>query len=336
MKKLLCLLLLLTLLPVLPVLAETGPLYTAISKISAPIYAEMDKESAQVGRFNPGVAIDVYAIYPEWLEIGMDNGTGYIPRHYLYAGKAIDKENTPPWGVVFYQYVGSAGENGADILSAPQAGSETLIHLDPGTRVSVMDLESGWARVVYYRQYGYIDTNLLSELLPVCSNTEAATERAPIATFTSYYITDSEDESVSGKETNIGVNCADMNGLILAAGEYMDYDVQFGPYGPLKNYVKGPVLLEGGWGLGPGGGVCQVSSTLYNVLLQLPGINIVHAQPHGPSGVAYLPVDMDAAVGNAAHSVDMMFRNEYDFPIRLEALAQHGALFIAIYRVTEQ
>ena len=336
MKKLLCLLLLLTLLPVLPAFAETKPLYTAIYKISAPVYAEMDKDSAQVGRFNPGVSIDVYAIYPEWLQIGVSSGTGYIPRHYLYAGKAIDKENTPPWGVVFYQYVGCAGDNGADILTAPMAGSESLIHLDPGTRVSVMDLENGWARVVYYRQYGYIDTNLLSELLPVCSNTDVATDRAPIATFTSYYVTDSEDESVSGKEINIGVNCADMNGMILDAGEYMDYDAHFGPYGPLKNYVKGPVLLEGGWGLGPGGGVCQVSSTLYNVLLQLPGINIVHAQPHGASGVAYLPVDMDAAVGNAAHSVDMMFRNEYDFPIRLEALAQHGALFIAIYRVTEQ
>ena len=166
MKKLFCLLLLLTLLPALPAAAETGPLYTAVSKISAPVYAEMDKASAQVGRFNPGVSIEVYAIYPEWLQIGVENGTGYIPRHYLYAGKAIDKENTPPWGVVFYQYVGLAGADGADILAAPEAGSETLIHLDPGTRVSVMDLADGWARVVYFRQYGYIDTNRLSELLP--------------------------------------------------------------------------------------------------------------------------------------------------------------------------
>ena len=336
MKKLFCLLLLLTLLPVLPAGAETRPLYTATSKISAPIYAEMDKSSAQVGRFNAGVSIDVYAIYPEWLEIGTGKGRGYIPRTYLFAGKAVDKENTPPWGVVFYQYVGLTGAAGADILTAPAAGSPSLIHLDPGTQVSVMELENGWAKLVYYRQYGYIDTNLLSELLPVCADPASATSRAPIATFTSYYVTDSDDEGVSGKEINIGVNCADMNGLVLEAGEYMDYDVRFGPYGPLKNYVKGPVLLDSGWGLGPGGGVCQVSSTLYNVLLQLPGINIIHAQPHGASGVAYLPVDMDAAVGNASHSVDMMFRNDYDFSIRVEALAQHGALFIAIYRVTEQ
>lgn len=336
MKKLLCLMLLLALLPLLPAYAQSGPLYTAVSKISGPVYAEMSKESATVGRINPSASIDVYAIYPEWLYIAVGGAMGYVPRSYLYAGKPVDKENTPPWGVVFYQYVGFAGGEGADILAEPQDGAEVLIHLDPGAHVSVMDAVEGWARVVYFRQYGYINTNALKELLPVCSNAAEGTERAPIATFTSYYYTDSDDESIHGKEINIGVNCLEMDGMILSAGESLDYDAHFGPYGPVRGYVKGPVLLENGWGLGPGGGVCQVSSTLYNVLLQLPGINIVHAQPHGPSGVAYLPIDMDAAVGNAASAIDLIFRNEYDFDIRFEALAQHGTLFIALYRVTAE
>ena len=336
MKKLLCLALLLTLLPLSLAFAQDAPLYTAISKISGPVYAEMSKESDTVGRINPGASIDVYAIYPEWVYIATGGEMGYVPRSYLYAGKAIDKENTPPWGVVLYQYVGIAGSEGADILAGPQADAEVLIHLDPGARVSVMDAVDGWARVVYFRQYGYIDSNALRELLPVSLDRAAATERAPIATFTSYYYTDSDDEGVRGKEINIGVNCREMNGMILASGETLDYDAHFGPYGPVRNYVKGPVLLGYGWGLGPGGGVCQVSSTLYNVLLQLPGINIVHAQPHGSSGVAYLPIDMDAAVGNAASAIDLIFRNEYDFDIRFEALAQHGTLFIALYRVTEE
>ena len=109
----------------------------------------------------------------------------------------------------------------------------------------------------------------------------------------------------------------------------------FGPYTSAKNYVKGPVLLDSGWGLGPGGGVCQVSSTLYNVLAQLPGVNVIHHISHGSNGIAYLPLNMDAAVGNAAHAIDLIFRNEYDFDLRFEALAQNGALFIALYRVTE-
>ena len=335
MKKLLCLLLLTALLTITAAQAAEQPLYSATAKISAPIYAEMDKDSQQVGRINPAYSVDVYAIYPEWLYVGLGRSKGYVPRHYLYVGKALDRENTPPWGVVFYQYVGTAGPQGAVIHSAMDAGSDALITLDAGAKVSVIDMMDGGARVAYYWQYGYIDTNRLSELLPVCADAQKGTDYAPIATFTSYYVVGSEDEGVHGKEINIGVNCRYMNGCVIASGETIDYDSYFGPYLPSKDYVKGPVLLDYGWGLGPGGGVCQVSSTLYNVLAQLPGINVIHHTSHGPSGIAYLPLDMDAAVGNPDHAIDLIFRNEYPFDIRFEALAQNGALFIAMYRVTD-
>lgn len=334
MKKLFCLLLTLALLP-LGALAADLPLYSATAKISAPIYAEMTKESTQVGRINPNYSVDVYAIYPEWLYVGLGRSKGYVPRHYLNVGKALDREATPPWGVVFYQYVATVGDEGAQVYDAMDENSGVLISIDPGAKVSVIDLVDGWARVAYYRQYGYIDSNGLSELLPVCADASAGTDYAPIATFTSYYVVGSEDEGVHGKEINIGINCLDMNGRVIASGETIDYDSYFGPYLPSKNYVKGPVLLDYGWGLGPGGGVCQVSSTLYNVLAQLPGINVIHHTSHGSNGIAYLPLDMDAAVGNPEHAIDLIFRNDYSFPLRFEALAQNGTLFIAMYRVTE-
>ena len=185
---------------------------------------------------------------------------------------------------------------------------------------------------------GYLALDRVPErllLLPVCADAAAGTDYAPIATFTSYYVVGSEDVGVHGKEINIGVNCRDMNGRVIASGETIDYDSYFGPYLPSKDYVKGPVLLDYGWGLGPGGGVCQVSSTLYNVLAQLPGVNVIYHTSHGSNGIAYLPLDMDAAVGNPDHAIDLIFRNEYPFALRFEALAQNGTLFLALYRVTE-
>lgn len=335
MKKLLLCLLLVLLLPLTSALAANQPLYSATAKITGPIYAEMSRESRQVGRINPAYSVDVYEIYPEWLYVGVGQAKGYVPRHYLSAGKALDKQSTPPWGVVFYQYVGTAGADGAGIHSEMDDNSSVLVPLDPGAKVSVIDLVDGWARVAYYRQYGYINSNELSELLPVCADAAAGTDYAPIATFTSYYVVGSEDVGVHGKEINIGVNCQDMNGRVIASGETIDYDSYFGPYLPSKNYVKGPVLLDYGWGLGPGGGVCQVSSTLYNVLAQLPGINVIYHTSHGSNGIAYLPLDMDAAVGNPDHAIDLIFRNEYPFALRFEALAQNGTLFLALYRLTE-
>lgn len=336
MKRLLCLFLLLALLPLSLAYSEKAkPLYVATGKISAPIYAEMDRVSSTVGRINPGVPIDVYALYPEWAYVGSGGKHGYVPRSYLINGKVIDKETTPPWGVEFYRYVGTAGADGLTIYDAPDGGGNPLISLGEGARISIIDLTDGWGRLAYYRQYGYVNTNQLKELLPVCANAAEGTDLAPIAAFTSYYVVGSDDESVHGKEINIGVNCGYMNGNVIASGETMNYDEYYGAYSPAKGYVKGPVLLDHGWGLGPGGGVCQVSSTLYNVLLQLPGVNILQRTSHGPSGIAYLPLDMDAAVGNAGHGINMVFRNEYGFPLRLEAQAQDGALFIAAYRVTE-
>ena len=85
MKKLLCLTLILALLP-LTVWAADEPLYTATAKIGGPIYAEMDKESARVGRLGYDSSVNVFAIYAEWVLVGSAKAEGYVPRTYLYAG----------------------------------------------------------------------------------------------------------------------------------------------------------------------------------------------------------------------------------------------------------
>ena len=100
--------------------------------------------------------------------------------------------------------------------------------------------------------------------------------------------------------------------------------------------MKGPVYIETGKGLGYGGGVCQVSSTMYNLLLQVPGVTITLRRSHGPSSAVYLPADMDAAVGNEEKGINMIYRNDYEFPLRFEAQAQDGALYLAVYRATEE
>ena len=74
-----------------------------------------------------------------------------------------------------------------------------------------------------------------------------------------------------------------------------------------------------------------MSSTLYNSILQLPGITILQRRPHGPSGAAYLPHGVDAAVGNS--SLNLRFRNDYPYAIRVDGHCRDGALYIAVYRV---
>ena len=155
MKKLVCaILILMILLPVLTASAADKALYTTNGKISAPIYKKMDKSSPSVGRINEGSTIYVYRIYPEWLYVSCNGDKGYIPRTYTYAGKAIDKTTTPPWGVEVYRYVGTVGATGCTILSEPGADGEELISLGENARISIIELEDGWGKLAYYRRYG--------------------------------------------------------------------------------------------------------------------------------------------------------------------------------------
>ena len=104
-----------------------------------------------------------------------------------------------------------------------------------------------------------------------------------------------------------------------------------GPYNRSKGYEPAPVMIDGKTVPGYGGGTCQVSSTLYNVLIQLPKINITYRRPHGGNGASYLPIHCDAAVG--AESLNLIFDNGYDFPIRIEGhTSDDGALLMLIYR----
>ena len=90
------------------------------------------------------------------------------------------------------------------------------------------------------------------------------------------------------------------------------------------------MLVDGNSKLGYGGGTCQVSSTLYNTVLQLPGLTVLQRRAHGPSAASYLPHGVDAAVGN--DELNFRVRNDYPFPIRFDASSQDGALYISIYK----
>ena len=95
-------------------------------------------------------------------------------------------------------------------------------------------------------------------------------------------------------------------------------------------------LINGESVAGSGGGTCQVSTTLYNALLQLPeGISIIYRHTHGPSGATYAPHGVDAAVGRSSPTsgtikLNLEFQNTFDFPITIDCTVQNGALCIAI------
>lgn len=307
-------------------------LYTGQVVTLTNLYEDMDDTSPKVTWVPKGRYVEVLEVEPAWLKARFNEKVGYMKRHLLvdYSVKVKNPDTTPPYSTVEVGWLAWVATD-APILDAPNAAAKPLITMHEGARLAIIDFEDGWGRLIYHRQYAYINTNQLSEIMPV-NKSEALDYEAPIAAYTSFYkIT--TDESNINRMHNLQVACDRFSLYTLALGDKLDFNKHIGPYSRKVGYLPANALVDGETIQGYGGGTCQVSSTLYNTILQLPGVEIMHRRAHGPSAASYLPHGADAAVGNSTQN--LIFRNQYPFPIRIDGTAQDGALTIAIYRAGE-
>ena len=227
-----------------------------------------------------------------------------------------------------HQYVAKTATE-AEVHVSMDENDKCWVILKPGTTLSIWKFVDGWAVVNYWRTYGYIHISDLTDIRTVSPTDNALNDDTPIAAYTSYYAVNSS-EKIRNRIHNIDLGVKRMS-VVLMPGEKLDANDTMGPYSEDKVYLKAGALGDGGTVQSPGGGTCQVASTLYNVLLQLPGLTIIQRRAHGDNGAPYLPMHVDAAVGN--NELNLVFRNDYDFPIRLEGHTSYdGALCWLIYR----
>ncbi|MDO5022143.1 MAG: VanW family protein [Eubacteriales bacterium] len=312
-----------------PVNPQT-PLYTALLRYSSSIFKTEALEES-VGYLAKGKRVDIYQVTPSRLLIGRDGKVlGYINRDKLddYTVKNLQPSNIPNYpGVqnIAIVYV----KEPVSVREAPNESSNSLIELTPGCRLALIGFQDGWGKLIFKKQYGYVDSRKLENRIPVDYVLQDTSGEYPIAAYTSFYNIATNEDNLS-RIKNLEVSCDKFESIVLNPGERFDFNKLLGPYNARSGYHPAIVLVDGGSKLGYGGGTCQISSTLYNVILQLPGIQIDHRRPHGPSGASYLPHGADAAVGNKTQN--LIFTNNYNFPVRIDGTVQDGALTIAIWR----
>lgn len=326
--KLLAPLALLALLLTASALAEDPVLYNGIitrryENSTTSVYKTMDKESKVLKYMNPGAKIEITALYPNWVAIRYGSkGTGYVLRNRIDVTGALDPVDTPPYPAVqcyFYAVI----DRTVDVKSEPSPDGETLSTLTDGARLAFIGVENGWAKTIYHRQYGYVDTRELSELLPVSGSENLPAGDMPLAVFTSFY-NDNEN-----RINNLTVACGYIS-KVLSPGESLDFNDIVGPFNAQNGYLPAPVLVDGEVKHNYGGGSCQVSSTLWDTLIQLPGITTLMRKPHGDNAASYLPHGNDASSGT--DELNLIFRNDYDFPVRIDASTHDYALFVAVWK----
>lgn len=140
------------------------------------------------------------------------------------------------------------------------------------------------------------------------------------------------DSTNLNRATNINIACEKINGTVLEPGETFSFNKVVGER-TAKNGFKEALIYNGGevdYGLG--GGICQISSTLYNAVLKA-NLDIIERKNHSMT-VSYLPVGQDASVSYG--SVDFKFTNSRSYPIKIIATANTGVITISILGVLEE
>lgn len=308
------------------------PLYTTkIIKYSTPILADQDEDSKVLGTIPKYKTITVYQVFPAYVLAKYEGVSGFISRTRIDEEfTVLDPENTPPYGVTLTKYVATT-TGVAKVYVDPDTSSEAFpIEVGAGSKVAILGFNGSFAKVLYWRSYGYIDVSLLKDLVMVSPTEVPMSESTPIAAFSSFFAYGNGNELNDGRVKNIVRSCESMT-RVMQPGESLDFNAQVGPYKKSNGYFPAPVLVDGTVKPGYGGGTCQSSSTLYNTVRQLPGITVVYRRPHGPSSAKYLPMHQDAAVGNT--TLNFIIRNDYSFPIRILAESTgEGVLTIQIFR----
>lgn len=291
------------------------------------VYDAPDLKGKVLANYKPGTPIQIVDVQPNFVGILLNGKTGWVLRHRIMDPVALDFANTPKFGTAVNHYF-AAVENDIHIKASPDPNSETLITLKKGAMVGFLDVDNGWARTIFKRQYGYVDTRTLPEMQMVAASEDASAGDIPLAVYNSFY-------DISDNENNINrINNLVVGGERLSVrmepGQSLNFNEEVGPFRASNGYKPAGALVDGELVFDVyGGGSCQVSSTLYNVVLQLSGLTVLRRAPHGANGAKYLPHGVDASSGG----LNFVFRNDYPFPIQLASTVQDGSLFISITKV---
>lgn len=149
-----------------------------------------------------------------------------------------------------------------------------------------------------------------------------------LAGYTTYF-----DPSQSARANNLAIALRYLNGKIIMPGETFSYNTAIGDANYAKGYQAAATFKGGKVVQEVGGGICQTTSTLYNVAL-MANLEIVERHQHGLP-VGYVPPSRDATVYSP--SLDFKFKNTRKYPIKIvTSFSNSGSLNISIFGTREE
>jgi vancomycin resistance protein YoaR len=125
--------------------------------------------------------------------------------------------------------------------------------------------------------------------------------------------------SIPGRVFNINLAASRLNGILVAPGETFSFDKALGDVSAFSGYQQAYIIQNGHTVLGDGGGVCQVSTTLFRAILNA-GLPIVERHAHAYR-VGYYEEDSPPGIDATVYSptVDLKFKNDTENYILIQS-----------------
>ncbi len=155
----------------------------------------------------------------------------------------------------------------------------------------------------------------------VDSELMAAIKVKRVGQYLTYYNSNNQNRS-----HNIALAAKAINNYVVFPGESFSFNKVVGKRTVKSGYKRAPVIVRGEVYEDIGGGICQVSSTLFNAV-DRAGLSIVERYSHSRH-VPYVPPKRDATV--SWDGPDFVFRNDYKQPVLIRAYAGAGQVSISV------
>ncbi len=241
------------------------------------------------------------------------NGAGEFDAEYTWSREAIE----------------IALANVSESMNAPAVephaepildwASEERFHFIEGVPGQILNIDDTADKIEYAlrrRDFGVTVDAVLNAVLPTKTIDEVKAVTQLIASFTTNFRAPRDDEIKQNRKFNIKKAADIINGYAVQPGEQWSFNTVVGP----RTYElgwKGANGISGGveYTIQPGGGICQVSTTLFNALL-CANMEIVYRSKHSiPSD--YIGKGLDATVDTSG--IDFIWRNNTEYPVYLFA-----------------
>ena len=276
---------------------------------TAPDVANYDEsapcQTVTLFRGYPGIEIDADALYNEILE-GYNTGSFAVS----YQGTVSAKKPVSPDLDGLWEQTRLAPEDPSVDLTSYQ--------VIPG--VHGYEFDRAEARQ-QFQNLAYGESTLISLHY---TNPEIADEDAYFQDVLGHCETPHGDNE--NRNGNLRKACELLDGLVLQPGQELSYNEALGPRTKELGWLPAPAYSGTKLVDSPGGGICQVSSTLYLASVYSE-LTIVERHNHGYP-VSYIPLGMDATVSWGF--ADLKIRNDSPMPVKIQAEESDGYVRVSI------